>query len=239
MPEGPTLVVFKQQLQHFEKQIVRESGGYNNPFAGEITGQLLLRIDSYGKYLLFVFEQLTITVHFGLFGSLLVDAEKKSNAAFSLRFDNGLVNFYIVKLKKIADISIFNEQLNIFSDSYEQEETRRMLLYRFPNEHIGDVLLNQEVFPGLGNIIRNEVLFLAKLHPESTVSKIPDEKLTELLGHIYEFSRASVDLIAKKHWKASCAVYQKSEVEDEAVKIIVSPKIKRKSFVVESVQKKY
>ncbi len=239
MPEGPTIVVFKEKLQKFEHKKVTESGGYNNPFAEEISGKTLENIDTYGKYLLLKFNDFTITVHFGLFGSFLVNESKKVNASFSLFFGSDFVNFYIVKLKKFANDETFDQELNVFSEQYQLSKTRKLLLEKFPKKQIGDVLLDQNVFPGLGNIIRNEVLFLAKIHPESIVKQIPTKKVNELLQHIQNFSKASVQLIAEKQWKQSCAVYQKKTFENEEISVIVSPKIKRKSFVVEKLQKKY
>ena len=94
-------------------------------------------------------------------------------------------------------------------------------------------------FPGLGNIIRNEVLFLSKIHPESEVEKIPSKKIKELLQIIKEFSTASVELIEQKTWKSSSSVYKKTEWEGKEVLEYVAPKIKRKTYVVEKVQKLY
>ena len=119
------------------------------------------------------------------------------------------------------------------------KKTQSLLLAKYADKKIGDVLLNQDVFPGLGNIIRNEVLFLAKIHPESIVENIPSKKVKELLTIIHNFSQASVDLIEQKIWKTSSSVYKKKEWKENEVLEYVSPKIKRKTYVVEAVQKLY
>lgn len=239
MPEGPTLVVFKKRLQQFEGRKVTESDGYNNPFSEEISGKILKKINTYGKNLILDFEDFIITVHFGLFGSFLVDDSKKVNASFSLFFDDHFINFYVVKIKKLENLDSFDNEIDVFSDEFQIEKTEKLLFGKYADKKVGDILLNQDVFPGLGNIIRNEVLFLSKIHPESTVDKIPAKKIKDLLINIKEFSKASVELIEQKIWKTSSSVYKKQEWEGKEVLEYVAPKIKRKTYVVEKVQKKY
>ncbi|MDQ0475694.1 DNA-formamidopyrimidine glycosylase family protein [Chryseobacterium sp. MDT2-18] len=239
MPEGPSIVVFKKRLQRFEGETVTESGGYNNPFADSISGRKVVSVETYGKYLLLDFKDFLITVHFGLFGSFLINESKKVNTSFSLFFGEDHINFYVVKIKKLQKDHAFDQELNVFSKKYKLEKTKKFLLEKYGDKRIGDVLLNQDVFPGLGNIIRNEVLFLSKIHPESTVEKIPSKKMKELLQTIKEFSKASVELIEQKIWKSSSSVYKKKGWEDQEVLEYVAPKIKRKTYVVEKVQKIY
>ena len=239
MPEGPTIVVFKKRLERFEGKIVTESGGYNNSFAEEISNKKLISLTTYGKYLILDFKDFLISVHFGLFGSFLVNETKKVNPSFSLFFGEDFINFYVVKIKKLEKDHNFDQELNVLSKKYQLKKTKKLLLEKYSGKKIGDVLLNQDVFPGLGNIIRNEVLFLSKIHPESTVEKIPTKKIKDLLENIQEFSNASIELIEQKTWKSSSSVYKKKEWENNEVIEYVAPKIKRKTYVVEKVQKLY
>ncbi len=54
---------------------------------------------------------------------------------------------------------------------------------------ICDALLDQEIFAGSGNIIKNESLFMARIHPESICYQIPDEQLKELLKDVVKIHR--------------------------------------------------
>src|SRR5512142_1039798 len=58
-----------------------------------------------------------------------------------------------------------------------------------------DALLDQEIFAGVGNIIKNEVLFRIRVHPLSTVGALPGTKLREL---VREARRYSLDFL---YWK--------------------------------------
>lgn len=55
-------------------------------------------------------------------------------------------------------------------------------------ELICDILLDQNIFAGVGNIIKNEALYRAKTHPLSMVGKIPEEKLKEIISKTREYS---------------------------------------------------
>ncbi len=241
MPEGPTIAAHQKQIKKFEGKTVTESGGYRNPFADDISGQKLVKVDAFGKYLIFQFKKFFVTVHFGMFGRYLINGTKKVNPSFTLHFGNDVVNFYVVNLKKIdanAD-NYFNRKLDVFSKKFNSEDVKQLLLEKLPKKKIGDALMNQDIFPGVGNVIRNEVLFLTKIHPESLVEKIPSKKIDELIYHIQNFSIHSVELIEKKIWKSSSAVYQKDNYKNEKVEMYISPAIKRKTFLVESIQKLY
>ncbi len=241
MPEGPSLKVYASQLARFEGKKITESGGYKNPFAERITGKKILEIKTYGKYFIFQFDKFFFTIHLGLFGSYLINDVKKVNAAFSMHFGSDFVNFYVVNVKLFdgkAD-DHFDSKFDPFSEDFDAKLIQDRLTEKFPKKKIGDVLMNQDLFPGVGNVIRNEVLFLAKIHPESLVEKIPEKKIKELISEIQEFSVASVPLVEKKIWKSSSAVYRKEEFKGKKVEMYESKAIKRKTFFVKSIQKLY
>jgi Formamidopyrimidine-DNA glycosylase len=73
------------------------------------------------------------------------------------------------------------------------------LIQKFKDEYICDVLLNQEVFAGVGNIIKNEALFLAKVHPLSIVAKIPQNILLDLVLETRKFSLKFLEIRIKEN----------------------------------------
>ncbi|XP_038653520.1 endonuclease 8-like 2 [Scyliorhinus canicula] len=54
-------------------------------------------------------------------------------------------------------------------------------------------LLNQHFFSGLGNIIKNEVLYLSAIHPMCLGSLLSAEKRQILLHHVIQFSDQWLD----------------------------------------------
>lgn len=241
MPEGPSLKVYSAAISRFEGKKITESGGYKNTVADKITGKKIVSIDSFGKYFVFQFKDFFFTVHLGLFGSFLINESKKVNAAFSLHFNQDVVNFYVVNIKMFDGKATdhFDSRFDPFSSNFDAKLIAKELTARFPKKKIGDILMNQDLFPGVGNVIRNEVLFMSRIHPESVVEKIPSRKINELIRNIGEFTVSSVPLVEQKIWKKSAAVYRKEEVKGKKVEMYVSKAIKRKTFFVEGIQKLY
>ncbi|KAL8185065.1 UNVERIFIED_CONTAM: hypothetical protein K2H54_036359 [Gekko kuhli] len=74
---------------------------------------------------------------------------------------------------------------DILSPEFDREQALEALCKATPVCH---TLLDQRHFSGLGNIIKNEVLYLAKIHPLSLGSLLPSSALTSLLDHAIQFS---------------------------------------------------
>jgi endonuclease-8 len=75
-----------------------------------------------------------------------------------------------------------------------------------PDKMICDTLLEQDIFSGVGNIIKNEVLYRVKIHPESLTGKVPPRKLKEIIDeariYSFEFLEWKKKYELKKHWLA-------------------------------------
>ena len=67
-----------------------------------------------------------------------------------------------------------------------------------------DALLDQNVFAGVGNIIKNEVLFRIAIHPLSLVGALPVRKLRELVEQARQYSWDFLEwkraFVLRKHW---------------------------------------
>ena len=57
-----------------------------------------------------------------------------------------------------------------------------------PDAEIADVLLDQGIFAGVGNIIKNEVLFRTSTHPRTAVRDIPTRQLKAIVADARVFS---------------------------------------------------
>ena len=53
-------------------------------------------------------------------------------------------------------------------------------LKEIPDTLVADALLDQNIFAGVGNIIKNEVLWRIKVHPKTKLGDLPTKKLNEL-----------------------------------------------------------
>jgi endonuclease-8 len=86
------------------------------------------------------------------------------------------------------------------------EKNAKAKLKAEPTQFVCDALLEQDIFSGVGNIIKNEVLYRIRVHPESRVEKIPSVKIKELIkearNYSFEFLEWKRNYELKKHWLA-------------------------------------
>src|SRR5690606_17958118 len=147
----------------------------------------------------------TVRIHFLLFGSDLVNETKSANVRLGLLFKNGHMNFYAASAKVLegtAD-SLYDWSADVMSEQWNPSLAVKKLADK-KEELICDELLDQDIFSGVGNIIKNEVLFRVGVHPNSLVSKIPSKKMKEIVAqaqtYSFDFLRWKKENQLKKHW---------------------------------------
>ena len=64
-------------------------------------------------------------------------------------------------------------------------------LRKYPKHIIGVLLMVQKVMAGVGNYLRSEILYAARVNPHTMVGDLTDEQLTRLYGKTYELAEAS------------------------------------------------
>lgn len=72
------------------------------------------------------------------------------------------------------------------------------------HEQVGDVLLDQTIFAGVGNIIKNEVLFICKVHPETRIKNLAEKQnnlVDETRAYCLKFYEWKKKYELKKHWQ--------------------------------------
>ena len=190
MPEGPSILILKEKLLPFKGKKVIDANGYAKGFdADKLIGKTLLDIKTWGKHTLLCFPKFTVRVHMMLFGSYRINEHTTKNASLHMGFADGEINFYISGVKLVEEPldEVYDWSADIMGEEWDADKTLVKLKTK-PKLMICDALLDQNLFAGSGNIIKNEALFRAKLHPESLIGEIPDKKLLELINKTVEFS---------------------------------------------------
>lgn len=241
MPEGPSILFLKNKLQRYKGKTVSEASGYGEMDKSQINNIKLLDIETYGKNLLFVFKDFFVGVHLGLFGSMLVNKRKKVNASFALHFASDEINFYVAKIKfyEGKPTDHFNFKTDILKPEFDEDFVLNELQNKHAEEMIGDVLMDQHLFAGVGNIIRIEALYHAKIHPESIVKAIPEKKLIFLLKMIVDYAEEFLNLLKTDGVKEAALIYGKKICPKDKTELIIEEmgKVKRKTYVCKKCQK--
>ncbi|CAD0008140.1 DNA-formamidopyrimidine glycosylase family protein [Flavobacterium salmonis] len=207
MPEGPSIVILKEAVQQFSGQNIIDVSGNSSIDILRLKNKTILEFKSWGKHFLICFDDFTVKIHMLMFGTYLINEKKETIPRLRLVFTNGEINFYTCSIKILeGDINLYyNWEEDVMSENWNPEKAKKSL-DKIPNKMICDALLEQDIFSGVGNIIKNEVLYRCKIHPESLVGKIPLEDIQKLIDEsvIYSFQfldwKKKYEL--KKHWLA-------------------------------------
>lgn len=65
--------------------------------------------------------------------------------------------------------------------AFDQAEVRRRLA-TIPNTELHEALLNQRVLAGIGNVLKSETLFVARLNPFLTAGQLTDDQFERLMS---------------------------------------------------------
>ncbi|RZL16048.1 MAG: endonuclease [Pedobacter sp.] len=243
MPEGPSILILKEKLEnlHIKGYTLLGTGGNAKIDYHKIEDKKLVTFKSWGKHLLICLEDVTIRIHLMMFGTYLINERKTTPLKLMLLFNDTELNFYTCVVKLIeGDLNkVYDWSADIMSDEWSTPKALKKLKNN-PESIISDLLLEQDIFAGVGNIIKNEALYRARIHPASVLNKIPAAKLKELIkqtrDYSFDFFKWRKEGTLTKHWE----VYsQKKCPKGHAIKKINIGKSKRGSFVCEICQKRY
>jgi endonuclease-8 len=208
MPEGPSIVILKEQVQGFKgKKILEVTGNTKTIDKALLAGQKVVDLRSWGKHFLICLPKQTIRIHFMLFGSYSIDEQTKASPRLCLRFARGALYFYAcsVKLLEAPADEVYDWSGDVMNEQWDPRKARKKLK-GMPDTLVCDALLDQDIFAGVGNIIKNEVLFRIRVHPLSKVGALPPRKLTEMIkearNYSFDFLRWKKAFELKKHWLA-------------------------------------
>jgi len=210
MPEGPSILIIKEILapQITGKKILNASGNAKIDMT-QLLNKKIIELRSWGKHLLIILPDCTIRIHFLLFGTYSIDEQTKPDRSLRLKleFEKKQIYFYTCSVKLLTeDIDLlYDWDADVLSESWSSVNARKKLK-QMPGALVCDALLDQQVFSGVGNIIKNEVLYRIKLHPETRIGKIPPRKLTSLIkearNYSFDFLKWKKEFTLKKHWLA-------------------------------------
>ena len=242
MPEGPSILILKEECEQFKGRKVLSIEGNSKAGIDRLKGEKVRDFKSYGKNLFICFKSFSVRIHLMLFGSYRINERKELAPRLSLRFKNGELNFYTCVVQIIDEPldTLYDWERDVMNANWNPAKALATLKLE-PESLACDALLNQHIFGGVGNIIKNEVLYRIKAHPVSTIKALPAKKLKEL---VYEARQYSFDFY---HWKKKFELKKHWLVHKQKIcrrcnipiKLEVLGKTKRRTFFCYNCQKLY
>ncbi len=220
--EGPSIYLAVEWLKPLKGKTIFLVEGNTQIGKERLEGKKLLNIFSWGKHLVFQFDDFAMRVHFLLFGSFEATIKgqkvtgdypkKKVNPRLKLVFEIGELILYSCSLAFIESAKAkdqYDFTIDVLSPVFDPKKALKQLKSK-PQEEIADVLLDQTIFAGVGNIIKNEVLFIVKRKPTTLITDMNDSLLKKIVktarDFSYQFYEWRKEFVLKKHYQ----IYRKS-----------------------------
>ena len=197
--EGPSLYLAANQLKPFKGKTVLAVSGNSKIEKERMLHRKVKNIFPWGKHLVIQFDEFALRTHFLLFGAfeanldaspLTGDYQRSYAPRLQLEFENGNIKLFNCSVKFLETTNAkasYDFTIDTMSPKWDPDKAFDAITSK-PGVEIADVLLDQEIFAGVGNIIKNEVLWRVRLHPETKVKQIASSELRELIAETRKFS---------------------------------------------------
>jgi endonuclease VIII len=211
MPEGDTIFRSARALhQAFTGQKVTLFETAYAPLASvndqsPVAGRIIERVESRGKWLLIHFSgDLILATHMLMSGSWHIyrvgERWKRARAhmrvvlgtpeLLAVAFNVPVARFYTARtLERFAGVAGLGPDL--LGSSFAADEAAARLL-EHPDEEVGNVLLNQRVMAGIGNVFKSEICFACEVNPFRKVASLSTGQVECLLDTARRFLAANV-----------------------------------------------
>lgn len=166
-----------------------------------LEGKELVTIDRKGKYLLFIFDDITLVSHLRMEGKYLyktpIEAEQVYDKHTHIVFtntDGSQLRYHDVRKFGTMDL-VWNHELSSFfpltklgqepiDPNFDLAEFTEQLSRR--RGSIKQVLLNQEIVSGLGNIYVDDSLAKSMINPNRPANSLTDQEIEQLVRAMRE-----------------------------------------------------
>ena len=242
--KGPYLTSEKDKYKHFQTQ--------TKEFLPHKVNEIL----SKGKYLYFLLEgnqYFALGVHHGMEGSWCTDSQNK-HIVLELIFSEDKKIFF-QDSRRFGTFSLLNEeelktQLSRLGPDVFQLENYQQLLDILKNKkhqkhRLCEILMNQAIISGIGNYLRADIMYHAKLSPHRLISSFSEEEIKTLFSSMKYIVQKSYDSKATTagnynssihHGNYEFLIYGKKECHQKYKVEYFNDKQKRRVWWVPSLQ---
>ncbi len=201
MPELPEVETVKRSLEPLVKnrtiedvliyypKMVKDVD--NEVFKNSVIGKPIKRIERLGKHLMFKVGDLTMIIHLRMEGKFLIKQKNTPKDTHEhLRFilsDGRALSYYDVRkfgtvhLREEAELFTTKPLMHVaeepISETFDILKLKKKLK---SNRPIKAAILDQTVISGIGNIYADEILFCARIHPETTAKTLSPYRIEKL-----------------------------------------------------------
>ena len=202
MPEGPTIRNAADRLRRalldrrVEQFFCRFKKAAREDWAGKIAGQRVVDVRSHGKNLFVEFESGWILyTHMLMWGSWHIYApgepwtKEERKARVVLETESSVAVLFSAPVCEL----VLREQLlehrtselgpDLLHDPFDMDEAaRRFFDPAHAQRQVGDLLMDQTVMSGIGNILKSEILFQAGIDPTRPAATLSRDEFDHMVA---------------------------------------------------------
>ena len=168
-----------------------------NEFKEIIQNKTILDIERYAKYLFFkLSDSYTLICHLRMEGKFFYNetrehARKTSTTLIFSFLDNTYLSFndtrkfgimYLCKNDEVNNLEMI-KKLGIEANNVKKEDIPLLLKKFNRKKHIKELLLDQTILSGIGNIYADEILFKSKINPLTKGSDLSEQEIIEIINN--------------------------------------------------------
>ncbi len=187
MPEGHTVhriaKRFEKDFQDRKVKVLSPQGRFTE--ASIVSGKKLTSAEAYGKQMFLFFGKVAIRIHLGIYGKWgfqsfdAVVPEPKGQVRARFITSNNLADLRGPTACEIVDKEGFESAISkLGPDPLRSEKNAIDVFARrisSSSRSIAELLMDQSMVAGIGNVYRAELLFRAKVNPLTPGKKLPRE----------------------------------------------------------------
>lgn len=203
MPELPEVLTVAKELNNsilglavtncsVSSQKLRES----IPDLSILVGKTINKIVRLNKFIIIEISEFTLLIHLGMTGQILVDKlEKQKHQHLTLELSNGnifryvdtrrfgLIKLYNGKIEENIDIIKYNYHIGLdpVCDTLVFNTIKTLYNRKRP---IKNLLMDNSLICGIGNIYATEILFESRIHPTKTGDTLTESEINSLIKNI-------------------------------------------------------
>jgi endonuclease-8 len=207
MPEGDTIFKTAAALRELlvGRAVLAARARTPGPAINRVVGSRVSSVEPLGKHLVIHFDNgLALHTHLRLGGSWhrYAPGERWRRPAWQARVvlevpDHVVVCFNAPVAELLEERAVEHHPAikslgpDLLAPSFDVHEAFRRLRAR-STMSIAEALLDQRALAGIGNVYKNEILFLERVHPWRTVGELDDASLRRLLATAERLLRLNV-----------------------------------------------
>ncbi len=219
--EGPSIHLAAEQLRPFAGKRITGVTGNSRIGIERLLHQRVAGIFAWGKHLVFQCDGFALRVHFLLWGtfaatvrgeSVTGDYRRTGAPRLELTLPNGVITIWSASLRFVEGDDVrshYDFTADVMSPEWNPRAAMRKVR-EHPGASIADVLLDQSIFAGVGNIIKNEVLFRTRTSPFTTVRRLSSARLRAIVDDARAFSFRFLELRRVFALRKNLEIYGKS-----------------------------